>query len=154
MQIYVAGPLFSAAERAFNRALADAMLKLAPQFSIRLPQENTAQFVGRPDQNRAIYEDCLAGVRGADVVIAVLDGADVDSGTAVEIGYACANGVPVIGIRTDVRGSEERGVNLMVAFACRELVNDPEATPAALAARVVAFCRSTERATQGARSSA
>ena len=31
------------------------------------------------------------------VVVALVDGAQVDDGTAWEIGYACAMGIPVIG---------------------------------------------------------
>ena len=34
---------------------------------------------------------------------AMLDGAQVDDGTAWEIGYAYAKGIPVIGLRTDFR---------------------------------------------------
>lgn len=44
-----------------------------------------------------------AGIRGADVVIGVLDGAEVDSGTAGEIGFAAALGKRCYGLRTDVR---------------------------------------------------
>jgi nucleoside 2-deoxyribosyltransferase len=52
-----------------------------------------------------------------DGVLAVLDGTDVDSGTAAEIGYARARGKPVVGLRTDLReGGENAGtaVNLQV----------------------------------------
>ncbi|MBO4318302.1 MAG: nucleoside 2-deoxyribosyltransferase [Mailhella sp.] len=37
------------------------------------------------------------------MVVALLDGPQVDDGTAWEIGYACAKGIPVIGLRTDFR---------------------------------------------------
>ena len=56
------------------------------------------------------------------MVIAILDGPDVDAGTCVEIGYAYANNKPIIGIRTDFRASEDRGVNLMVSKACTHLI--------------------------------
>jgi hypothetical protein len=39
----------------------------------------------------------------ADAVLAILDGPDIDSGTAAEIGFASAAGTPVVGYRTDVR---------------------------------------------------
>ena len=57
-----------------------------------------------------------------DAVIAILDGPDVDAGTCVEIGYAYANKKPIIGVRTDFRASEDKGVNLMVSKACSELI--------------------------------
>jgi nucleoside 2-deoxyribosyltransferase len=58
----------------------------------------------------------------ADAVVAVLDGTDVDSGTAAEIGYACARGKLIIGYRGDVRpsGDNEGGVvNLQVEYFVR-----------------------------------
>ena len=36
-------------------------------------------------------------------MVALLDGPQVDDGTAWEIGYAYAKGIPVIGLRTDFR---------------------------------------------------
>lgn len=142
MNIYLAGPLFSGAERQFNASLAAAVRQRAPELHILLPQERAEGFMGRPDQNAAIFKDCIDGVREADAVVAILDGSDVDSGTAVELGYACALGKPVLGIRTDFRGSEERGVNIMVAFACTSYVLDAKASLEVLAERIVAFCRS------------
>ena len=52
----------------------------------------------------------------ATAVLAVLDGPDVDSGTAAEIGWAAARGCPVIGLRTDFRlaDHEAAAVNLQV----------------------------------------
>jgi nucleoside 2-deoxyribosyltransferase len=50
-------------------------------------------------------------------VLASLDGQDVDSGTALEIGYAFAKGLLVVGVRTDIRlcADNEGGVvNLMI----------------------------------------
>jgi nucleoside 2-deoxyribosyltransferase len=51
------------------------------------------------------------------MVIALLDGSQVDDGTAWEIGYAFARGIPVYGIRTDSRSAGETGhsrVNAMI----------------------------------------
>ena len=58
----------------------------------------------------------------ADAVVAVLDGADVDSGTAAEIGYAFANGKLIVGYRGDLRQSGENeggAVNLQVEYFVR-----------------------------------
>ncbi len=44
-----------------------------------------------------------AGIRGSDLLLAVLDGAEVDSGTASEVGFASALGKPCYGLRTDLR---------------------------------------------------
>lgn len=58
-----------------------------------------------------------AMLRACDAVLAVLDGVDVDSGTAAEIGFAAALGKPVVGLRLDVRqtgDNEGTTVNLQV----------------------------------------
>ena len=44
-----------------------------------------------------------AAIRSCEAVVAVLDGVDVDSGTASEIGFAYALGKRVFGLRTDFR---------------------------------------------------
>jgi nucleoside 2-deoxyribosyltransferase len=45
------------------------------------------------------------GIRSADIVVAVLDGAEIDSGTASEVGFAAALGKRCYGLRTDLRDS-------------------------------------------------
>jgi len=60
-----------------------------------------------------------AMIDAADMVLAVLDGADVDSGTAAEIGYACARSRPILGYRGDFRLSADNEgsvVNLQVEY--------------------------------------
>jgi nucleoside 2-deoxyribosyltransferase len=52
----------------------------------------------------------------ATAVLAVLDGPDVDSGVAAEIGWAAARGTPVIGWRSDFRLAEHEAsrINIQV----------------------------------------
>lgn len=42
-------------------------------------------------------------IRNADAILAVLDGAEPDSGTAAELGYAAGLGKVCYGLRTDLR---------------------------------------------------
>ena len=58
----------------------------------------------------------------SDLIFAVLDGADVDSGTAAEIGYGFAKGKKIVGYRGDLRlSSDNEGaiVNLQVEYFVR-----------------------------------
>jgi nucleoside 2-deoxyribosyltransferase len=58
-------------------------------------------------------------IRGCDIVLGVLDGAEVDSGTASEIGFAAALGKKCYGLRTDSRNSGDFDgipVNLQVLY--------------------------------------
>ena len=73
--------------------------------------------------NREIGANNRAAIDHAHGVVAVLDGVDVDSGTAAEIGYAFARGKLIVGYRGDFRLSadnEGSTVNLQVEFFIRE----------------------------------
>lgn len=110
--VYLAAPLFSEAERDFNRKLRDEIRSAG--FSVFLPQEDSNNFKG-DNRQKVIFNKNLKAIESSYIMVAVVDGIDIDSGTAWEIGYASAKGKPVIGLRTDFRtlGMEGR-VNLMI----------------------------------------
>lgn len=61
---------------------------------------------------------CKNALDECNLVVALLDGPQVDDGTAWELGYAYAKGIPAVGIRTDARyGGETQGgrINAMLA---------------------------------------
>ena len=51
-------------------------------------------------------------IRGAQLLIAQLDGQEVDAGTASEVGYAAALGRPCLAVRSDLRSSGEPGMQV------------------------------------------
>ena len=55
-------------------------------------------------------------IDSCELLAAVLDGQEVDSGTAAEVGYAASKGLTCFGLRTDLRQAGEPGVavNLQV----------------------------------------
>jgi nucleoside 2-deoxyribosyltransferase len=115
--IYVAGPLFTQAEIAFNSQLA-AQLRSAG-YSIYLPQDECS---GVTDP-RELFAICMKGLDGASLVLVILDGTDADSGSCFEMGYAYGQGIPIVGLRTDFRGSGEHlGLNLMLTHSCTHLI--------------------------------
>lgn len=124
--IYLAGPIFTHAELEYNRKLKDMLLK--DGFSVFLPQEDAEDAAQeRERQNQEyIFMKCVEGVDDSDLVVAILDGVDVDSGTAWEIGYAYAKGKPVIGLRTDFRELSDGIVNLMVEMSIVSLAREEE----------------------------
>lgn len=95
MRVYYAGPLFSSAEREWNAELARRLR--AAGHEVFLPQD---QEKGRGAA--AIFRTDVEGINWADVIVAVMDGPDPDSGTAWECGYAYGR-KPVILVRTDSR---------------------------------------------------
>jgi nucleoside 2-deoxyribosyltransferase len=125
MNVYFAGPLFTMAERRFNEELSAEMQRLCPALEIFFPQACDKEFQGLPDFSQRIYEALMAALDRCDVVVAILDGADSDSGTCIEIAYARAKGKAVIGVRTDFRDGEVHGLNIMAAGTCTAIVKLP-----------------------------
>ena len=110
-KVYIAGPLFSEAERAYN-LLIDEICK-EEGFDTFLPQRDAPQLAA--DNKSAVFGAELHANEDCSLVVANLDGVDVDSGTAWELGYATARGKSIIGLRTDWRRySECELVNLMI----------------------------------------
>jgi nucleoside 2-deoxyribosyltransferase len=132
-QVYLAAPLFSDAERAFNLVLRD--LLTTHGYSVYLPQDTGEGVEGR-GSDRAIFDSHIRALDGAACLVAVCDGSDTDSGTAWEMGYAVAKGIPVIALSTDRRGSwAGKRVNLMIRETA-EVVGTPKEILAALRSRV------------------
>jgi nucleoside 2-deoxyribosyltransferase/predicted secreted protein len=113
-RVYLAAPLFSDAERLFNASV--ARLLRDHLFDVHLPQEAGDDSDRREtrEQERLFLSNKKA-LEDSDFIVAIIDGADADSGTAWEMGYAFARGIPVIALRTDFRrvGYHEH-VNLML----------------------------------------
>jgi nucleoside 2-deoxyribosyltransferase len=73
--------------------------------------------------NREIGAANRRAIDATQGMVAVLDGPDVDSGTAAEIGYAFARGKLIVGYRGDFRLSADNEggtVNLQVEYFIRE----------------------------------
>jgi nucleoside 2-deoxyribosyltransferase len=139
MMIYLAGPVFTLAERRFNEELANELERLSPSLQVFLPQRYDKEFQDNPDFSQKMFACLVAALDNCTVVVAILDGPDADSGTSFEMGYARARGKRVIGVRTDFRGSEDHGLNLMLSNACSDLVIEPSTTATVewLAERIV-----------------
>lgn len=72
--------------------------------------------------NPVIGRNNADAIRESDIIIAVLDGTDVDSGTAAEIGFGAALGKTIFGYRGDFRLSADNDgsiVNLQVEYFIR-----------------------------------
>ena len=140
MNIYLAGPLFTLAERRFNEEVAAELERLCPSLLVVVPQRYDTEFLNAPDFHAKVFDCAIQSINCCDAVVAIVgDGPDSDSGTCIEIGYAKGLGKKVIGVRTDFRGSQEQGLNVMVARMCDHLVAAPSttATLAQLAGQIV-----------------
>ena len=113
-RIYLAAPLFSEAEREFNAKIAGILRD--KKYVVHLPQEVGDDSSTRDEaETGRIFEYNLRALKECDIVVAVIDGADADSGTAWEIGYAFAAKKRIIMLRTDFRRTgDNEAVNLML----------------------------------------
>lgn len=125
--VYVAGPLFSEAERRFLELMVFTLAKasgLDPLADFFLPHRDAGDS-GKEHKRKDIFELELQQLDSATIVVGLLDGQDVDSGTCIELGYAYAKHKKIFGLLTDFRAYQTTGLepyrpNLMVWGACEE----------------------------------
>lgn len=132
-RVYVASPLgFAASTRAFMDELIPALAEFLdienPWDDIRFVDEFAAvaevDSVAERKQrltivNRELGRSNAERIDRSDAVFAILDGVDVDSGTAAEIGYGFGKEKYVCGLRTDFRLAGDNDgsiVNLQVQY--------------------------------------
>lgn len=133
VRIYLASPLgFADSTRHFMEHLIE---RIAPHVEVSNPWDDKrfeAEFArialvdSRAEAKAALAEintelgrANAESIRQADGVVGILDGVDVDSGTAAEIGFAFALGKRCYGLRTDFRlAGDNPGsiVNLQVQY--------------------------------------
>lgn len=113
MRIFLAAPLFNEGERDFNSKIAKKLREKG--FDVWLAQETSFVCEGSHKEKKEIYEVDVQALKASDVILAVLDGVEVDPGVAYEMGFAKAIGKPILGLRTDYRTfSKIEDVNLML----------------------------------------
>ena len=135
--LYVASPLgFSEAGRAFydSQFLSTirgagfepldpwALTDAAKVDAIRALSDEVRRRAAWRMLSHEIAEANRSAIDRSDGVVAVLDGPDVDSGTAAEIGYAFARGKRIVGYRGDFRRTGDNDgvlVNLQVEYFIR-----------------------------------
>ena len=104
MKAYLANGLFSIGDRYVNERIAAELRKAIDGIELYVPQENGAiNDKSAYADSRAIAAADLAHLEESDVLIAVLDGVEVDSGVAAEIGVFSTFNRPIIALFSDVR---------------------------------------------------
>ncbi|MFB3766003.1 MAG: nucleoside 2-deoxyribosyltransferase [Methanotrichaceae archaeon] len=121
-KIYLSGPLFSLAE-----------IEWASKIKVSLESQLEAEVVWPHEiasaSPKEIFENNLRALMGCDLMVAILDGPQVDDGSAWEMGYFYALGKRILGIRTDFRPAGETPgskVNAMIEHSCLSIVESLE----------------------------
>lgn len=123
ISVYLAGPLFSRSEIDWAKDLKKEIeAALGERVEVVWPFETASGTI------EEIFRANHAALRRSALMVAILDGAQVDDGTAWEVGFHYALfGRRAIGIRTDIRKAGEAPeslVNLMIELSCRVVVKD------------------------------
>lgn len=102
-KVYVAGPLFNTHERAYLEQITAALE--AEGFETFLPHRDAGILGDLSDirERERLFRGDMQALEACDFIVALLTGADHDSGTCGELGYAYAKGKPCFGISDDVR---------------------------------------------------
>ncbi len=103
-KVYIAGKIWTDIERAQLKAI-DALCKRLGLQTF-LPHRDVGFAKSMKDAPRIFKGDITDGFKDVVLVIASLDGLHVGAGTAWELGYAYAKGIPAIGLKTDESAEE------------------------------------------------
>lgn len=125
--IYIAAPLFSEMEKNYIDKIVHIIsqkLELNQYNDFYVPHRDN---IGMIDSD--IYDKNIKYLNNCTIMIAILDGKDVDAGTAFKIGYFESQNKIVLGLLTDKRSYEENGelnlkLNIMIfgSLLCGNLV--------------------------------
>ena len=99
MKVYLAGKIWTESEKERLEKIDSLCKKLG--LETFLPQRDAGFAKSIEDAPRIFKADIMDGFKDVGLIIASLDGLHVGAGTAWEMGYAYAKGIPAIGIKTD-----------------------------------------------------
>ena len=129
-RIYLAAPLFSEAEKAFNKKLKQ---QLVADFDVYLPQEDGMLIVDLLEKgisfaraSEMVFNADIRAIGNSDILLIVLDGRTVDEGAAMELGFAYGEGKRCIGYSTDPRSLLPDGQNPMITGCLEKTVHNVE----------------------------
>ena len=100
-QAYIAGPLFDDHEREYLVKIAEIVESFG--FNTFLPHRDAGLVTGdfTHEKKVKVFDVDMEYLKPADLVVALLTGRDVDSGTAAEIGYAYKASKKLIGVNAN-----------------------------------------------------
>ncbi len=104
MKAYLANGLFGMGDRLLNSLIASEVRKEIQGIDLYVPQENAEI------NDKSLYADSISIAKGdmdrlkeSEFLIAVIDGVEIDSGVAAEIGAFYMMNRPIFALFTDVR---------------------------------------------------
>ena len=96
--IYIAGPFFTDEERTFLKIVIETVKETFPNEELFIPMEHfipNGENLSNNEWAEAVFKMDVEALNKCDRVVAAYLGLRSDTGTAWEIGYAYAKGIPV-----------------------------------------------------------
>ena len=112
MKVYIAGKIGTDEEKELLEKVDGLCQEIG--FETFLPHRDVGIVSGIDDVKRVFEGDIVDGFKDCKLIVAVLDGLHVGAGTAWELGYAYAQGIKAIGLKTDE--SAENGLEYLSAI--------------------------------------
>ncbi|MBU5594125.1 nucleoside 2-deoxyribosyltransferase [Amphibacillus sp. MSJ-3] len=111
MKGYLANGLFTIGDRIVNDLISEQIRRDFKDIKLYVPQENDD--INNKDafaDSLMIFEADKKELMASDFLIAVIDGVEIDSGVAAELGMFATTGKPIFALYSDVRqqGRENR----------------------------------------------
>lgn len=140
MKLYFAGPLFTTPERTWNAEVVAALR--AAGHEVFLPQEKEPGL-----DAPGIFATDVGGIDWADALLGIMDGADPDSGTSWEVGYAYGSNKPIVLVRTDFRdlAGEAGRYNPLIAESATIRLDLPAASTTEVITAILGALSTIER---------
>lgn len=120
-KIYLASPFFNDIEKERMEKVRDILREKGLDVFVPLEHQHPELEFGSMEWRAATFKNDVDHIDWCDIVVAILDGNYMDSGTAFEIGYAFATNKPVVAVNL-----EEKTINLMIADSLHALIKSCE----------------------------
>ena len=126
MKVYIAGPLFSDGEKAFNEKI-DGLIRGCGHETY-LPQRDGGivadmpEFINGVPKELFVFRKDLENLKSCDLFLLLMDGRVPDEGACVALGICLAHGKRCVGYKTDSRSGYDGRDNIMITGALETIL--------------------------------
>lgn len=120
-KIYLASPFFNEKEVEIMENVLRILRSKGLEVFAPYEHQNKHLEFGSLEWREATFNGDMEGIYNADIVVAILDGNMMDSGTAYECGIAFENKIPLVCVNI-----EKKAINLMIAQSIHAILSSYE----------------------------